>query len=37
MWPELGRSECNQYFGGENYEEILARRIWKKDITGGAV
>jgi hypothetical protein len=32
-----GESECKKYFGGENHEEILARRIWRKDITVGAV
>lgn len=30
-----GESECKQDFGGETYEVIRARRIWKKDITGG--
>ena len=32
-----GEGECKQDFGGEIYEEIPARRIWKKDITVGAV
>lgn len=32
-----GESKCKQDFGGETYEVIRARRIWKKDITGGAV
>lgn len=30
-----GEGECKQDFGGETYEVIRARRIWKKDFTGG--
>jgi hypothetical protein len=31
-----GENECEQCFGGENYEEILLKRIWK-DLTVDAV